>query len=50
MGPHRGKKVTLKHGEIKGLMPAMTMEFPVKSIEMLEACGRGIKSGSHSVL
>jgi Cu/Ag efflux protein CusF len=28
-------KVTLKHEEIKGLMPAMSMEFPVQPAEML---------------
>ena len=31
-----GKKVTLQHEEIKGLMPAMTMEFSVKSPELLD--------------
>jgi Cu/Ag efflux protein CusF len=31
------KKITLKHGPIKGLdMPAMTMEFQVKDPAMLE--------------
>lgn len=35
------KKVTLKHDEIKGLMPAMTMEFPVKSANILQ----GIRAG-----
>lgn len=36
-------KVTLKHDEIKGLMPAMTMEFPVKSVEMLNGLRLGDK-------
>ena len=33
-----GKKerITLKHEEIKGLMSAMTMEFPVKSPALLD--------------
>ncbi len=34
-------KITLKHDEIKGLMPAMTMEFQVKSTDVLQ----GIKEG-----
>ncbi len=34
-------KVTLKHEEIKGLMPAMTMEFPVKSPELLDGVRQG---------
>lgn len=38
-----GKKVTLKHQEIKGLMPAMTMEFPVKSPEILQGVREGDK-------
>ena len=38
-----GKKVTLNHEEIKGLMPAMTMEFPVKSIEVLSGLRAGDK-------
>lgn len=36
-------KVTLKHEEIKGLMPAMTMEFPVKSPELLDGVRQGDK-------
>ncbi len=36
-----GKNVTLKHEEVKGLMPAMTMEFPVKSVDVL----KGIREG-----
>ena len=35
------KKVTLKHDEIKGLMAAMTMEFPVKSADMLQGIQEG---------
>ena len=35
MRPRGGMKVTLKHGEIEDLMPAMTMEFPVASAEIL---------------
>ena len=34
-------KVTLKHEEIKGLMPAMTMEFPIKSPELLDGVRQG---------
>ena len=37
----KGKKVTLKHEEIKGLMPAMTMEFPVRSPELLDGVRQG---------
>lgn len=37
----KGKKVTLKHEEIKGLMPAMTMEFPVKSPDLLNGVRQG---------
>jgi Cu/Ag efflux protein CusF len=36
------RKITLKHEVIKGLMPAMTMEFRVKSAEMLD----GIREGN----
>ena len=36
-----GEKVTFKHEEIKGLMPAMTMEFPVKSPELLDGVRQG---------
>lgn len=31
-----GAKITLKHDEIRGLMPAMTMEFNVQRAEMLK--------------
>ena len=37
----KGKKVTLKHEEIKDLMPAMTMEFPIKSDEALNGLWPG---------
>ena len=36
-----GKKITLKHEEIKGLMPAMTMQFPTKSTDVIQ----GIREG-----
>jgi Cu/Ag efflux protein CusF len=39
----KGRKITLKHEEIKGLMPAMTMEFPVKSPELLNGVRQGDK-------
>jgi len=35
------RKITLKHEAIKGLMPAMTMEFRVKSAEMLDGIRKG---------
>ncbi len=34
-------RVTLKHGEIEKLMPAMTMDYDVESAELL----RGLKAG-----
>lgn len=34
-------RVTLKHGEIENLMPAMTMDYDVESAELL----RGLKAG-----
>lgn len=37
----KGKMITLKHEEIKGLMPAMTMEFPVRSPELLDGVRQG---------
>ena len=37
----KGKKITLKHEEIIGLMPAMTMEFPVTSPELLNGVRQG---------
>lgn len=37
----KGKEITLQHGEIKGLMPAMTMGFPVKLADVL----KGIREG-----
>ena len=37
------KKITLKHEEIKGLMPAMTMEFPLRSGETLNNVRTGDK-------
>lgn len=37
------KKITLKHEEIKGLMAAMTMEFPVRSGEILNNVHTGDK-------
>jgi Cu/Ag efflux protein CusF len=37
----KGRKINLKHEEIKGLMPAMTMEFSVESTELLN----GLRSG-----
>ncbi len=39
----RERKVTLKHEEIKGLMPAMTMEFSAKSPELLDGVRQGDK-------
>lgn len=39
----KGKKIALKHEEIKGLMPAMTMEFSVKSPELLAGVRPGDK-------
>lgn len=36
-------KVTLKHEEIRGLMPPMTMEFPVQPAEMLNGVRVGDK-------
>jgi Cu/Ag efflux protein CusF len=39
----KGKKIALKHEEIKGLMPAMTMEFPVKSTDILKGIREGDK-------
>jgi len=35
------KRITLNHDEVKGLMPAMTMDYDVESSELL----RGLKSG-----
>jgi len=37
------KKIMLKHEEIKGLMPAMTMEFPLRSGETLNNVRTGDK-------
>jgi Cu/Ag efflux protein CusF len=37
----KGKKITLKHDEIKGLMAAMTMEFTVRSSAMLDSLRPG---------
>ena len=37
----KAKRVTLEHEEIKGLMPAMTMEFSVRSGEMPNNLRRG---------
>lgn len=37
----KGRKITLKHEEIKGLMPAMTMEFSVKSAPILDGLRPG---------
>jgi len=37
----RDRKITLKHEETKGLMAAMTMEFPVKSAELLKDLRQG---------
>ena len=39
----KAKKITLKHEEIKGLMPPMTMEFPFRSGEILNRVGTGDK-------
>lgn len=39
----KAKKITLKHEEIKGLMPAMTMEFPLRSGEILNNVRTGDK-------
>ena len=39
----KGKKIILKHEEIKGLMPAMAMEFPVKSVDILDGVREGDK-------
>ena len=39
----KAKKITLKHEEIKGLMPAMTMEFPLRSGETLTNVRSGDK-------
>lgn len=35
------EKILLAHEEIRGLMPAMTMEFPVRSAELLD----GLRAG-----
>lgn len=37
----KAKKITLKHEEIKGLMPAMTMEFPVGLPKLLDGVRQG---------
>lgn len=39
----KAKKITLKHEEIKGLMPPMTMEFPFRSGEILTNVRTGDK-------
>ena len=36
-----GKSLTVKHGEIPGLMPAMTMRYPVKESLSIEKLGPG---------
>ena len=38
-----GRSLTIRHGEIQGLMPAMTMEFPVRSPQLLA----GVTAGEH---
>lgn len=40
---NKSGKITFKHDEIKGLMPAMTMEFPVRSPELLDGVRQGDK-------
>ncbi len=37
------KKITLKHGKIKGFMPAMTMTFPVSKAGLLDNVREGSK-------
>ena len=37
------KKITLKHGKIKGVMPAMTMTFPVSKAALLDNLREGSK-------
>jgi Cu/Ag efflux protein CusF len=39
----KAKKITLKHEEVKGLMPAMTMEFPLRSGDTLNNVRTGDK-------
>jgi Cu/Ag efflux protein CusF len=36
-------KITLKHGAIKGYMPAMTMTFPVRKASLLDNLHEGSK-------
>jgi Cu/Ag efflux protein CusF len=37
----KAKRISVKHEEIKGLMPAMTMDFPVRSGEILDSLRPG---------
>ena len=35
------QEITIKHGDIPGLMPGMTMPFPVNDVKLLECCQPG---------